>query len=154
MSLPLWWAAVPSLCFLLNSALTIPVWLTCHSHPIKTQTGRSTYFQERATGSNESASSLNQICSPGNTTGVGYVYSAICGMLSFLLEVGWELPHRVSPGYIQDMKLPLPALPEPVAEALLACASQTLGILMLSPVLTFYCFLTSSEHHVGIFSSL
>lgn len=155
MSLPLWWAALPSLCSLPNCALPIPVWLTCHSHPIKNQTERNTYCQERATGSNESASSLNQICSPlGTLLGLGMFIVPLGGCCHSFWRWGENCPTEVSPGHIQDMKLPLPALPEPVAEALLACVSQTLGFLMLSPVLTFYCFLTNSEHSIGIFSSL
>lgn len=97
---------------------------------------------------NVSFQSKSNLQPTGNTAGVGYVHSAICH--SFW-RWGENCPTEASPGYIQNKKLPPPALSEPVAEALvLACASQTLGFLMLFPVLTFYCFLTSSEHRIGI----
>lgn len=92
-----------------SCALPILAWLTCHLHPTKTQTGGNLYRQERATGSDEPACSLNQIYSPlGTLLGLGTFIVPFVGCCH-------------SP---QHMKLPLPAPPEPVAEALVACPSS------------------------------
>lgn len=85
-----------------------------------------TYSIRRGTpGSDEPTCSLNQIYSLlGILLGLDTFIAPFVGCCHCFRGWGEERPRKVSPGFIQCMKLPLPAPPEPVAEALVACPSS------------------------------